>query len=132
MKDRRAQTSRLAEEDIMLTLRLSRTARLGLGSVLATFLPIAAQAQTPPPDSYLTGATLGSPVSAKPDNRSDTGMLDLNLVREAQVRVDAVERTEAYDDAASYNYYELLPRFSQAADSRLSISSRPILAHTLK
>ncbi|KEQ53783.1 phosphatase PAP2 family protein [Sphingobium chlorophenolicum] len=116
----------------MLPSRLSHARRFGLGAGLAMAMAVTAQAANPPADSFLKGAILNSPTAARPDNRSETGLLDLYLVRQAQARAGAAERAEAYDDAANYNYYELLPRFSQAADSRMSISSRPILSHMLK
>lgn len=105
-----------------------------------------AQTPTPSPTRYLAdqpdlvklGFTLPPPPRATvkdPDARDvDLDALrsavELDQVRAAQL-VDAASRTEAFEDADSYSYDVLMPRFSAAAGRNLSITRRPILAHML-
>lgn len=77
------------------------------------------------------GEALQYQVPPPPANASETGMIDLYLVGTAQANAGPAAHTEAYDDATNYQFYEVLPRLSEAMGNRLSISSRPILAHML-
>jgi len=104
-----------------------------IGAVVAGLL----FAATPPTHAadvaftgYLNGADIGYLVPPAPDNNSKTGIRDLRAVIAAQLQPSAM-RTEAYEDAAAYDYDELLPHFSVAAGTSLNLHTRPILAHML-
>jgi acid phosphatase (class A) len=87
----------------------------------------AAQSST----TYLVTADIGYKPPPAPDNDSKIGKRDLREVIAAQGRPDS-ERREAFEDAAAYDYDDLLPRFSFAAGTSLNLHTRPILAHMLK
>ena len=56
--------------------------------------------------------------------------MDLAEVLKAQ-KSNLSRREEAFVDAGAYSYDQLLPRFSVAAGTTLSLRTRPILAHML-
>jgi hypothetical protein len=80
---------------------------------------------------YLRGATLTYVVPRAPSNSSADGQKDLLAVKAAQ-NADFARKTEAFEDAGAYAYDQLLPRFSLAAGTQLTIGNHPILAHMLK
>ena len=84
-----------------------------------------------PSTTYLTTPDIGYKPPPAPDNDSNAGKAELRAVIAAQPQTD-VARQDAFEDAAAYNYDDLLPRFSVAAGTSLSLQRRPILAHMLK
>lgn len=90
-----------------------------------------AQTLVPERKSYLQGVPLSYVVPAAPSNTSKVGRKDLVAVKRAQ-HVGEARRTQAFEDAESYDYDVLLSRFSEAAGTELNLSTRPILAHMLK
>lgn len=98
---------------------------VGLGTTAATSQP------SPPRINYLQGADLGYVPPKSPDSIGAFEKKELSEVRAAQ-HADEARRHEAYVDAGSYDYDQLLPRFSEAAGTELSVETRPILAHMLR
>jgi acid phosphatase (class A) len=121
-------------------------ARLAVIALFATPVAPAVGASTAPPDRYLfdqsdlgaLGFVLPPPPPAPPKVPDPTTVdldilrssADLDQVRAAQL-ADGPAKAEAFEDADSYYYDTLLPRFSVAAGRRLTITRRPILAHML-
>jgi acid phosphatase (class A) len=112
---------------------MGRSIRAIVALVGATTLatqPLAAQTAETIRVSYLHNGQIGYVPPAPPEKGSSQDRNDLDAVRAAQ-NVDEARRREAFEDAGAYDYDQLLPRFSQAAGTELTLHSRPILAHML-
>lgn len=78
---------------------------------------------------YLAGKELGYSVPQPPNPDSLVAKVDLVSVQAAQWLSSKAQHSQAFEDAAAYNYDQLLPRFNEAAGTFLTAQSRPILFH---
>ncbi len=76
--------------------------------------------------SYLHNASIGYVSPTAPADGSSLSAADLDVVRADQT-ADEARRHEAFEDAATYDYDLLLPRFSAAMGTQADLHARPRL-----
>jgi acid phosphatase (class A) len=130
---RRVDRRSALERGVMEDLSCRRILRLALiwTLICAVSGPVLAQPNIQDQISYLHHSAIGYVPPPAPDNHSKLGQADLATVKADQM-VDEARRREAFEDAGAYGYDALLPRFSEAAGTALTLYTRPILAHMLK
>jgi len=102
------------------------------GAMICLGLGMAVPAAADPVTSgYLGGQSIGYTSPTAPDNDSPSAKKELDAIRKAQFLSEERHR-QAFEDAAAFSYDQLLPRFNEAAGTRLDLHSRPILAHMLR
>jgi acid phosphatase (class A) len=104
---------------------------IGRSMIAAGLLGFACAPAHADSSGYLGDVTLTYVVPRAPSNSSADGQKDLLAVKAAQ-NADLARKTEAFEDAGAYAYDQLLPRFSLAAGTNLTIANHPILGHMLK